>query len=66
MIIYAICKFIAKIFKKNQDENAVNSLVPFVKFGIVNMYLYLKRGRDVLWERLCLRHIFHMVSLELY
>ena len=35
--IYSICKFIAKILKKDQDENAVNSLVQFVKFGIVGV-----------------------------
>ena len=35
--IYYICKFIAKILKKDQDENAVNSLVQFVKFGIVGV-----------------------------
>lgn len=36
-IIYNICKLFAKILKKDQDENAVNSLVQFVKFGIVGV-----------------------------
>lgn len=36
-IIYSICKLIAKILKKGQDENTVNSLVQFVKFGIVGV-----------------------------
>lgn len=36
-IIYSICKLIAKILKKDQDENTVNSLVQFVKFGIVGV-----------------------------
>lgn len=36
-IIYYICKVIAKILRKNQDESFVNSLVQFVKFGIVGV-----------------------------
>lgn len=36
-IIYYICKVIAKILRKNKDESFVNSLVQFVKFGIVGV-----------------------------
>lgn len=36
-LIYTVCKLVAKILKKDQDENTVNSLVQFVKFGIVGV-----------------------------
>lgn len=60
--IYYICKFIAKILKKDQDENAVNSLVQFVKFGIVGvsntvisyvinvLVLLVMKPMDVSWD----------------
>lgn len=36
-LIYTVCKLAAKILKKDQDENTVNSLVQFVKFGIIGV-----------------------------
>lgn len=61
-IIYNICKLFAKILKKDQDENAVNNLVQFVKFGIVGvsntvvsyvinvLVLLMMRPMDVSWD----------------
>lgn len=36
-LIHVVCRLIAKILKKDQDENVINSLVQFVKFGIVGV-----------------------------
>lgn len=61
-IIYNICKLFAKILKKDQDENAVNNLVQFVKFGIVGvsntvvsyiinvLVLLMMRPMNVSWD----------------
>lgn len=61
-IIYVACKLVAKIIKKDQDENTVNSLVQFVKFGIVGvsntvisyvinvLVLLLMRPLNVSWD----------------
>lgn len=36
-VIYFVCNLIAKLIKREQDESFVNSLVQFVKFGIVGV-----------------------------
>ena len=61
-LIYTVCKLVAKILKKDQDENTVNSLVQFVKFGIVGvsntvvsyvinvLVLLMMRPMNVSWD----------------
>ena len=36
-LIDTVCKLVGKILKKDKDENTVNSLVQFVKFGVVGV-----------------------------
>lgn len=61
-LIRGFCKFITKIIKKNHDEDTINSLAQFVKFGIVGIsntllsyvinvtILLIMKPLDVSWD----------------